>query len=104
LNDLAKAIRGEAQPEPEPNAEFTSEVLVLLQKTPGATASDIFAALKSDGLVEKQPNVKVAGRKKKERVSDDAIKVAGRIFEKKQRALDAINDLAKKVNRELARP
>ena len=88
LNDLAKAIRGEAQPKPEPNAEFTRKVLVLLQKTAGATASDIFAALESDGLVEKQPN---------------GLKVAGRPFEKKQRALDAIHDIAKKVNHELAR-
>jgi len=87
LDELAKAIRGQA--EPEPNAEFTREVLVLLQKKAGATASDIFAALKSDGLVEKQP--------------DGTLAVAGRPFENKQRALDAIHDIAKKVSRELAR-
>jgi hypothetical protein len=86
LNDLAKAIRGEAKP--EPSAEFTSRVLVLLQKKAGATASNIFAALKSDGLIEKKPN---------------GLKVAGRIFETKQRALDAIHDIATKVNHELAR-
>ena len=67
LNDLAKAIHGET--EPEPSAEFTTKVLVLLRK--GATASDIFASLFKAGLVQKQPN---------------GLKVAGRLFENKQRA------------------
>jgi hypothetical protein len=84
LNDLAKAIRGET--EPEPSAEFTTKVLVLLRK--GATASDIFAALESDGSVKPEPN---------------GLKVAGRYFENKQRALDAIHDIARKVKHELAR-
>lgn len=82
LDDLAKAIRGEAQP--EQSAEFTTKVLVLLQKKAGATARDIFAAL---------------GSKK----SDGRLKVAGRVFENKQRALEAIRDVSKKVNHELAR-
>ena len=124
LNDLAKAIRGEAQP--EPNAEFTTKVLVLLQKKTGAElaewlaeserakknergpkpsplpfrsclmARDIFADedLKKDYL-DKMPNGRpdLKGR----------LKVEGRRFENKQRALDAIHDIAKKVKHELAR-
>jgi hypothetical protein len=98
LHDLAKAIRGEAQP--EFGAEFTRKVLVLFQKKEvfellqrdkdltGVTASVIFAALERAGLVKPDPN---------------GLKVAGRIFETKQQALDAIHDLAAKVNHELAR-
>jgi hypothetical protein len=92
LNDLAKAIRGEAQPEPHP--KFTTNVLELLQKKPSATASDIFAALESDGLIVARPS---------EKQPNGYLKVADRKFEKKQRALDAINDIAKKVNHELVR-
>jgi hypothetical protein len=40
LNEPAKAIRGEAQPEFK--AQFTSKVLVLLQRKAGASATDIF--------------------------------------------------------------
>jgi hypothetical protein len=86
LNELEKAIRGEA--EPEHGAEFTRRVLVLLQKNADATASDIFAAFESAGLVKKHPL---------------GLEAAGRIFEKKQRALDAIHNIATKVNHELQR-
>jgi len=94
LNELAKAIRGEASP--EQNAQFTSKVLVLLQRKAGATAHDIFAdeALTKEYL-DKLPNgnVDVKGR----------LKAENHIFAKKQDALDAIHDIAAKVNHELKR-
>jgi hypothetical protein len=83
LNDLAKAIRAEASPEKAD--QFTSKVLVLLQRMAGATASDIFKALR----VSKR--------------ADDKLDVEGRVFANKQGVLDAIHDIAKKVNHELQR-
>jgi hypothetical protein len=94
LNELAKAIRGEASP--EQSAQFTSKVLVLLQRKAGATASDIFAdeALKKKYL-DKLPDGRadVPGR----------VKVEDHQFANKQRVLDAIHDIATKVSHEWKR-
>jgi hypothetical protein len=94
LDELAKAIRGEASP--EQSAQFTSKVLVLLQRNAGATATDIFEHedLNKEYL-DKFPNgrVDVKGR----------LKVERRIFENKQGVLDAIHDIAAKVNHEFER-
>jgi hypothetical protein len=90
LNELAKAIRGEA--EPEHNAQFTSKVLVLLQRMAGATASDIYEQLEKHSVWVKK------GRAEIERIS-----VERNLFTSKQAALDAINDIAAKVDHELKR-
>jgi hypothetical protein len=106
LNEPAKAIRGEAQPEFK--AQFTSKVLVLLQRKAGASATDIFKnkALKKevwrdDRWVEVAPDIfeDKADLKqfKKERLFDSRWKVEGHIFAKWQGVMDAINDIAAKV-------
>jgi hypothetical protein len=76
------------------SGETWDEIRNAMMLRKGATASDIFAALESDGLVKKlHKDPRVAQNKRQ----PNALDVADRRFENKQRALDAIHDLADKV-------
>ena len=65
-------------------------------QTKSACVRDIFAALGPAERVKLKPRKTKKGELEEERIG---LKVAGRTFEKKQRVLDAINDIGKMVNR-----
>jgi hypothetical protein len=100
LDELAKAIReGESLKKHADLAQFTAKVLDLLQKMAGATASEIFTAL---DIGEMLPNGTWKAWDKKKKLTG-RLRVQGHIFENKARVMDAINDIAAKVDHELER-
>jgi hypothetical protein len=97
LDELAKAIRGEASP--EQSAQFTNKVLDILREKASASPRGIFNAL---GIEEMLPNGTWKTWDKKKKLTS-RLRVRGHVFENKARVMDAIHDIAAKVGHEFER-